>query len=117
MGNPRLTTIYLSLLSDGPQNSAELADTLGTSTRTVRRDIDQLQAVGLPVEGEPSAGYRLSEPPGWPLFATDAELRALAAGLRSVVSSGDASLAPGAKSLLAKARALVPSRSRSKYGL
>ena len=117
MSNPRLATIYLSLLSDSPQSSAELADTLGASARTIRRDIDQLRAAGLPVEGEPSAGYRLSEPPGWLLFASDAELRALAAGLKSVASSGNASLAPAAKSLLAKARAQVPSRSRSKYGL
>lgn len=117
MANTRLSVIYAALLTGETHTAEGLADLTGTSARTVRRDIDRLQAAGLAVEGEPSQGYRVTDPAGWPLFATDGELRALAAGLRAAAASGDPAIVPGAKSLLAKARGLVPSRSRSKYGL
>jgi hypothetical protein len=44
-------------------------------------------------------------------------MRALVAGAYSAQGSGDAAIAQAAGSLLDKVRAIVPPRSRAKYGL
>ena len=55
-----------------------LAERLGLSERTIYRDIAQLQAQGVPIEGEAGVGYRLGK--GFdlpPLMFTLDEARAL----------------------------------------
>ena len=56
----------LSLLESRPVwGGPELADRLGVTERTVRRDVDRLRELGYPVEAERGAGggYRLGAGP------------------------------------------------------
>jgi predicted DNA-binding transcriptional regulator YafY len=82
----RRVLTLLSLLQHGRAwNGADLARRLGTSPRTLRRDIDRLRDLGYDVETRPGPGgyYRLvagtSMPP---LFLDDAAAVAVAIGLR-----------------------------------
>ena len=59
----------LSLLQTRPEWSGpELAERLGVSVRTVRRDVDKLRALDYPVEVDlgPTGGYRLGPAPRSP---------------------------------------------------
>lgn len=67
----------------------ELADRLGVTERTVRRDVERLRDLGYRIESSPgvAGGYRLvagSAVP--PLLLTDAEAVAMAVGLRLAAS-------------------------------
>jgi predicted DNA-binding transcriptional regulator YafY len=110
--------LYFTLASGNTITAEELAARLGVSKPTVHRDIEVLRGAGLGVEGTPNVGYRVDAPPELPpLFLTAAEFRALAAGAKVLASGSDRVQARAASDLLAKARALVPPRSRGKYGL
>jgi len=88
---------------------AELASQLGTSLRTLYRDIATLQAQGAHIEGEPGIGYVLR--PGFmlpPLMFSEEELDALVLGSRWVVAHGDEALSASASSALAKIEAVLP---------
>jgi len=77
-----------------------------------------LAEAGLNVHAAAGVGYRLREPPALPpLLLTVEEMRALVAGAYAVRESGDAATVQGAALLLDKVRAMVPPRSRAKYGL
>jgi predicted DNA-binding transcriptional regulator YafY len=82
----------LEALQDRPAVSGpELAARLGVDTRTVRRDVDSLRALGIPVEAErgPAGGYRLR--PGYrmpPLLFTTGEATAVALGLLAARRDG-----------------------------
>ncbi|MDY0910485.1 helix-turn-helix transcriptional regulator [Microbacterium sp. CFBP9034] len=87
------TTRALSLLNllqthrhwPGP----ELADRLGVTERTVRRDVDRLRELGYRIESSPGAagGYRLEAGSAVPpLLLTDEEAVAMAIGLRVAAS-------------------------------
>src|SRR5918996_276878 len=84
----RRVLTLLSLLQHGRAwNGADLARRLGTSPRTLRRDIDRLHELGYRIETRPGPGgyYRLA--PGTsmpPLFLDDAAAVAVAVGLRLV---------------------------------
>lgn len=89
--------------------AAQLAEWLEVSDRTVYRDIADLLASGIPIEGEAGVGYRLQpnfELP--PLMFTHNEVDALVAGARLIESWGGASLAAGARSAIAKISAVLP---------
>jgi predicted DNA-binding transcriptional regulator YafY len=61
-----------------PVSSRKLAQELGTSIRTLYRDIASLQAQGASIEGEPGVGYVLR--PGFmlpPLMFSEDEIEAL----------------------------------------
>ncbi len=76
----RLATLYLVLADGGLHTAAALAAATGAAVRTVYRDVGQLRATGLDVEGTPRLGYRLAEVPELtPLFLTRAERAALLA--------------------------------------
>ena len=118
MSTQRLFQLYLRLLSGDPVTAAALADEIGASERTIYRDVQRLVQAGLQVHAAAGVGYRLREPPALPpLLLTVEEMRALVAGAYAVRESGDAVAAQGATSLLDKVRAMVPPRSRAKYGL
>src|SRR5690606_5539684 len=87
----------------------DLADKLEVSERTIYRDIQDLAASGVPVEGEAGVGYILRS--GFdlpPLMFTRTEVEALVLGARIVRSWADAELAEAAGDVLAKVEAVLP---------
>src|SRR5688500_13624913 len=82
----RLLTL-LSLMQgrrDWPGN--ELADRLGVTSRTIRRDVERLRELGYPVESMsgPAGGYQLRAGTAMPpLLLDDDEAIAIAVGLRT----------------------------------
>ena len=114
MKNERLTQLYLELASGNTVTATMLARTLEVSKPTIHRDIERLRGAGMPIKGTTNVGYTLGDPPEIPpLLLTADELRALVAGVKAAgPGHTDAS-----RSLLDKARALIPPRSRKKYGL
>lgn len=99
-------------LRDGRlHRAADLARHLGVSSRTLYRDIEVLQASGLPVEGTRGAGYRLSAPVCLPpLDLTLAELEALHLGLAVVAEAADPELKGAARRLADRIDAALPER-------
>ncbi|GLZ28307.1 transcriptional regulator [Lentzea sp. NBRC 105346] len=92
---------------------SELADRLGVSMRTVRRDVDRLRELGYPVEATMGAlgGYRLVAGTAMPpLLLEDDEAVAIAVGLRSAHAVGGVEEA--AVRALAKLEQVLPSRLR-----
>jgi predicted DNA-binding transcriptional regulator YafY len=82
----------LSLLQQRPAWSGPaLADRLGVTTRTVRRDVDRLRALGYPVDAAPgtTGGYRLGAGAALPpLLLDDDEATAIAIALGRAASAG-----------------------------
>ena len=77
---------------------AELAERLGVSPRTLRRDVDRLRELGYPVTAHPGVdgGYQLASGTALPpLVVDDEEAVALAVGLRLATQGADA---PAARS-------------------
>jgi predicted DNA-binding transcriptional regulator YafY len=92
-----------------------LADRLGVTTRTVRRDVDRLRELGYPVHAAmgPGGGYRLG--PGAalpPLLLDDEEAVAITVGLRTAAVGGVAGMDEAALRALAKLDQVLPSRLR-----
>ncbi|WP_103340764.1 helix-turn-helix transcriptional regulator [Amycolatopsis sp. CA-126428] len=93
-----------------------LAERLGVSERTVRRDVDRLRELGYPVHAVkgPDGGYRLeagSEMP--PLLFDEEQAVALAVALRIAVGTG-AGIEEAAARALATVRQVLPSRLRQR---
>lgn len=101
----------LSLLQSGRAWSApDLADRLGTTPRTLRRDMERLREFGYPVESTrgPGGSYRLVAGRAMPpLVLTDEEAIAAVVGLRMAASASEA--ADGA---LGKLERVLPPRLR-----
>lgn len=91
----------------------ELAARLGVSTRTVRRDIDQLREMGysISVEMGPAGGYRLADNSNLPpLLLSDEEAVAVAVSLRTAASSGVSGIAETVNTALGKLEEALPRR-------
>jgi predicted DNA-binding transcriptional regulator YafY len=106
----RVLTVLEALQDRASLSGPELARRLGVDSRTVRRDVASLRALGIPVEAErgPAGGYRLR--PGYrmpPLMLTAAEATAVALGL--IAARRDGLDADGA---LAKIGRALPERVR-----
>jgi predicted DNA-binding transcriptional regulator YafY len=87
----------------------DLAEKLEVSERTIYRDIADLMASGVPIEGEAGIGYVLRA--GYdlpPLMFKEAEIEALVLGARIVQSWADKELAEAAGGVIAKVEAVVP---------
>ena len=85
-----------------------LAEALGVARRTIYRDVAALQALHVPVIGEPGTGYRLG--PGFdlpPLSLTAAELEAVRVGLALLARTGDAGLEGAARGAASKLEGAV----------
>jgi predicted DNA-binding transcriptional regulator YafY len=94
--------------------AALLAERLGVSLRTVYRDIADLQAQGLPIDGEAGVGYRMRA--GYdlpPLMFTTGEAKALVASVRLAGSRLDVTLAHDAEAALGKILAVLPVAARA----
>ena len=94
--------------------AAWLAGKLEVSMRTVYRDMADLQAQGVPIDGEAGVGYRLLA--GFdlpPLMFTTLEAQALMAAVRLAQSRLDPSLAAAAQDALGKIVAVLPPAARA----
>ncbi|MFG2876437.1 helix-turn-helix transcriptional regulator [Streptomyces sp. NPDC048337] len=94
----------------------ELAERLGVTLRTVRRDVDRLRELGYPVEGTtgPTGGYRLGAGAHLPpLLLDDEEAVAIAVALRTA-ASGVTGIEESALRALAKLEQVLPARLRTK---
>jgi predicted DNA-binding transcriptional regulator YafY len=96
-------------------SGADLADRLGISLRTLRRDVDRLRDLGYPVEARPGVdgGYRLA--PGAslpPLVLDDDEAVALTVGLQGAAQSAVADMAEASVRALTKVVQVLPPRLR-----
>jgi len=98
-----------------PVTAQTLAEAMAVSERTIYRDIDALRAAGAVIDGEAGFGYTLTEDPALPpqMFSHD-EIEALVLGLREVREIADPALATAAESALAKLRATLPDRLKSR---
>jgi predicted DNA-binding transcriptional regulator YafY len=96
-----------------PVTAQALAEELQTSVRTVYRDIADLALQQVPIRGEAGIGYVLER--GYdmpPLMLTPDEIEAVVLGAQWVAARGDASLARGARDVIAKIDAVLPQRLR-----
>ena len=106
---------------------AELAERLGVSPRTLRRDVDRLRELGYPVTAHPGVdgGYQLASGTALPpLVVDDDEAVALAVGLRLATQGADVpgatgqetaehgTIAEAAARALAKVTQVMPARLR-----
>src|SRR2546425_7877344 len=76
-----------------PVTASTLAEELGTSVRSIYRDVQTLRGQGAAIEGE--AGIRYLLRPGFllpPLLFSDEELEAIGLGLRLSAPHGDGNL-------------------------
>ena len=91
----------------------DLAGKLEVSERTIYRDIRDLMASGVPIEGEAGVGYILRG--GYdlpPMMFDEQEIEALVLGVRIVESWADRKLAEAAGNVLAKVETVIPERLR-----
>jgi predicted DNA-binding transcriptional regulator YafY len=94
--------------------AAFLAERLEVSLRTVYRDVADLQAQGVPIEGEAGVGYRLGTGYELPplMFGAD-EAKALVAAVRVAQPRLDGELARAADRALSKIIAVLPAAARA----
>jgi len=93
----------------GPTTAKVLADELEVGCRTIYRDIADLQAANVPIQGAAGVGYVLGAGYDLPPLMFDAnELEAIVLGARLVAERGDPELARAARDVLAKVAAVVP---------
>ena len=94
--------------------AAWLAEKMEVSPRTVYRDVADLQAQGVPIDGEAGVGYRLVA--GFdlpPRMFTTLEAQALVASVRIAQSRLDRSLAIAAEDALGKIVGVLPPAARA----
>jgi predicted DNA-binding transcriptional regulator YafY len=95
--------------------AAKLGARLEVSERTIYRDIADLQASGVPIDGAAGAGYILRAGHDLPpLMFTRDEIVALVAGARLVKAWGGTSMAAAAEEALIKIAAVLPPDAKSK---
>ncbi|WP_394620728.1 helix-turn-helix transcriptional regulator [Lentzea sp. JNUCC 0626] len=114
MSSARLLKLLGLLQARREWSGAELADRLGVTTRTVRRDVDRLRSLDYPVHasmGTSGGGYRLGSGAQLPpLLLDDDEAVAVAVGLRT--ASGIENIGETAVRALLKVEQVLPSALR-----
>src|SRR5256886_16790143 len=111
----RLLRLLSLLQTRRDWSGADLADRLGVSARTVRRDVDRLRQLGYPVHAGtgPAGGYRLGAGAALPpLLLDDDEAVAVAVGLRTAAGGTVAGIEETSVRALAKLEQVLPSRLR-----
>lgn len=93
----------------------QLAEWLEVSERTIYRDIADLQATGVPIDGEAGVGYVMRSGYDLPplMFSRD-EIVALVAGARMIRAWGGMDMARAAEEALVKIDAVLPEDARHK---
>ncbi|MGB3695910.1 MAG: YafY family protein [Gordonia sp. (in: high G+C Gram-positive bacteria)] len=117
MADPTARTLKLLALLQAHRlwPALELAERLGTTERTVRRDVDRLRELGYPVQSVRGngGGYQLA--PGGslpPLVVDEEEAVAIVAALRTAAHGSAAGLAEASVRALAKVTQVLPARLR-----
>lgn len=111
----RLLRLLSLLQARREWSGAELAERLGVTGRTVRRDVGRLRALGYPVEGTTgtAGGYRLASGRDLPpLLLDDEEAVAVAAGLLTAATARG--MEEAAARALAKLGQVLPARLRAR---
>ncbi len=99
--------IQMLRAADAPVTADQLAEKLEVSTRTVYRDIAELQAQRTPIEGEAGVGYLMRRGYDLPPLNFDAEeVEALWVGLSMLARTGDSHLQRAARRICDKIDAL-----------
>ncbi len=111
----RLLRLLSLLQAHRDWSGADLAERLGVTPRTVRRDVDKLRELGYPVNASPGTGggYQLgagAELP--PLLLDDEEAVAVAVGLRTAAGHGVQGIGETSVRALAKLEQVLPNRLR-----
>jgi predicted DNA-binding transcriptional regulator YafY len=109
----RLFQIVLMLGRGRVVTARALAEQLEVSERTIYRDVQDLMASGVPIDGEAGVGYCLRR--GYqvpPMMFDEDELQALLFGADVAKTWGDAQMAEAAERILAKVDAVLPDRLR-----
>lgn len=112
--NTRLLEIIQHLRRHKLVRAADLAKAFSVTERTIYRDIRDLVASGVPIEGEAGVGYVMRS--GYdlpPLMFSEAEIEALVLGARIIESWADDELANAAANVIAKVETVIPERLRS----
>jgi predicted DNA-binding transcriptional regulator YafY len=94
---------------------AELAERLGVSARTLRRDVDRLRELGYPVEAQRGVdgGYQLAAGTALPpLVLDDEEAVALAIGLRAAAQNAIDGIEDASLRALSKVQQVMPAKLR-----
>ncbi|WP_369216612.1 helix-turn-helix transcriptional regulator [Streptomyces flavofungini] len=115
----RLLRLLSLLQAHREWSGAALAERLGVTPRTVRRDVDRLRELGYPVNASPGTGggYQLgagAELP--PLLLDDDEAVAVAVGLRTAAGQGIEGIGETSVRALGKLEQVLPGRLRRRVG-
>ncbi|WP_330257186.1 transcriptional regulator [Nocardia sp. NBC_00565] len=110
----RLLKLLALLQTHRDWTGTELAERLGVTGRTVRRDVDRLRELGYPVHAtQGTAGYRLGAGAALPpLLLDDEEAVAVAVGLRSASDGTVAGIEEASLRALTKLEQVLPPRLR-----
>ncbi|WP_447005198.1 helix-turn-helix transcriptional regulator [Saccharothrix isguenensis] len=114
----RLLRLLSLLQTRRDWSGAELAERLGVTTRTVRRDVERLRGLGYPVHAtRGTAGYRLGAGASLPpLLLEDDEAVAVAVGLRTAAGGSVTGIEETSLRALAKLEQVLPARLRHRVG-
>ena len=94
--------------------AAYLTERLAVTSRTIYRDVADLQHQGVPIEGAAGVGYRLGS--GFdlpPLMFTQDEAKSLVVAVRVAQIGLDAALASSAEAALGKILSVLPTAVRA----
>ncbi|TGA96876.1 YafY family protein [Streptomyces sp. MZ04] len=115
----RLLRLLSLLQAHRDWSGADLADRLGVTPRTVRRDVDRLRELGYPVNASPGTGggYQLGAGAQLPpLLLDDDEAVAVAVGLRTAAGQGVEGIGESSVRALSKLEQVLPGRLRRRVG-
>ncbi|MBN9669685.1 helix-turn-helix transcriptional regulator [Roseibium aggregatum] len=107
----RLFQIVQHLRGGRLVRARQLSEWLEVSERTIYRDVADLQASGVPIEGAAGVGYIMRD--GYempPLMFTREEIVALLAGARLIRAWGGAAMARAAEEAMIKIDAVLPEK-------
>ena len=107
----RLLALLELLQARGRMTGSEIAGRLEVGERSVRRYVERLREIGIPVEGERGRHGAYSLRPGFrlpPLMFTDEEALGLTLGLLAARRLGLSGVAPAVEGALAKVERVMP---------